>query len=70
VDAKVLIPDRHFALTVELADLEWRALFQNAELPETRTGTTNAPRRPFFGPPARPRTNPPAPPPAAAKSDA
>ncbi len=70
VDAKVLIPDRHFALTVELADLEWRALFQNAELPETRTGTTNAPRRPFFGPPARPRTNPPVSPPAAAKSDA
>jgi hypothetical protein len=71
VDAKVLIPDRHFALSVDLADLGWRTLFQTVKLTESRVSGTNTQRRPFFGPPSRTRTNVlPASPPPASKPDA
>lgn len=71
VDAKVLIPDRHFALSVDLADLGWRTLFETVKLTESRSVGTNAQRRPFFGPPSRTRTNlQPTSPPAAPKPDA
>lgn len=71
VDAKVLIPDRHFALSVDLADLGWRTLFQTVKLTESRVSGTNTQRRPFFGPPLRTRTNVlPASPPPAPKPDA
>jgi hypothetical protein len=45
VDLKVLIPDRHFAVSVALADLGWRALFDAIKLPEPFVGGTNAVRR-------------------------
>ncbi len=45
VDAKVLIPDRHFAVTVDLADLGWRGLFQTVKVADPLVGGTNAVRR-------------------------
>ena len=44
VDPKVLIPDRHYAVLVELADLGWRSLLQTVRLSEF-FGTTNSLRR-------------------------
>lgn len=57
VDAKVLIPDRHFALQAELADLGWRNLLQTVRLAEPRS-STNGLRRPLFLPSPRPRPLP------------
>lgn len=56
-DPKVLIPDRHFAVSVELADLGWRHLLQTVRLADSRSGT-NIIRRatPLTAP--RPRTLP------------
>lgn len=45
VDAKVLIPDRHFAVSVDLADLGWRGLFQTLRLSDPLNGMTNVARR-------------------------
>lgn len=45
VDPKVLIPDRHFVLAVDMVDGGWRALFQSVRVPEVRWGT-NVIRRP------------------------
>lgn len=45
VDPKVLIPDRHFVLALDMADGGWRSLFQNVRVSEVRWGT-NVIRRP------------------------
>lgn len=45
VDAKVIIPDRHFVLGVDMVDGGWRGLFQSVRLSEVRWGT-NVVRRP------------------------
>jgi hypothetical protein len=74
VDPKVLIPDRHFAVAVDLADLGWRSLFEVVKLPDPLIGGTNQPRRSSTAPGPRPRpaTLTPAGPaaPAPAKPDA
>ncbi len=74
VDPKVLIPDRHFAVSVDLADLGWRGLFQTVRLAEPLVGGTNALRRPSAWPLPRARTTPMIPPyygpPAFARPDA
>ncbi|GIX50088.1 MAG: hypothetical protein KatS3mg132_282 [Limisphaera sp.] len=45
VDPKVLIPDRHFVLALDMADGGWRGLFPSVRVPEVRWGT-NVIRRP------------------------
>ena len=62
VDPKVLIPDRHFAVSVDLADLGWRGLFQTVRLADPLVGGTNMLRRPSAWPLPRARTTPVTPP--------
>jgi Tfp pilus assembly PilM family ATPase len=57
VDPKVLIPDRYFAVSVELADLGWRHLLQTLRLAEPRS-STNIIRRATPLPVLRPRALP------------
>ncbi len=45
VDAKVLIPDRHFAVSVDFADLGWRSLFQTLRFSDSFACGTNSVRR-------------------------
>jgi hypothetical protein len=58
VDPKVLIPDRHFAVSVDLADLGWRSLFQTVRLADPLIDGTNALRRPPAWSQPRARTAP------------
>lgn len=45
VDAKLVIPDRHYVLAMDMAEGGWRGLFQSVRVPEVRWGT-NVIRRP------------------------
>ena len=70
-DPKILIPDRHFAVSVELADLGWRHLLQTVRPADSRSGTDVLRRgSPLLTP--RPRALPGASPaaPPSAKPDA
>jgi hypothetical protein len=58
VDPKVLIPDRHFAISVALADLGWRDLFDVVKLMDPLIGGTNNSRRSASGPVLRQRNVP------------
>jgi hypothetical protein len=58
VATNVLIPDRHFAVSVALADLGWRGLFDVIKFSDPWLGNTNALRRPANGPATRLRSNP------------
>ena len=60
VDAKVIIPDRHFVLGVDMVDAGWRGLFQTVRLPEARWGT-NWIRRPALWTASRARSGAPGP---------
>ncbi len=62
VDPKVVIPDRHFAVLVDMADLGWRNLFQTVRLADPLVNGTNTLRRPSGWPSPRARTAPPNPP--------
>jgi len=57
VDPKVIIPDRHFVLGVDMVDGGWRGLFQSVRLLEVRWGT-NVVRRPALWTVPRGRTAP------------
>jgi hypothetical protein len=58
VEPKVLIPDRHFAVSVALADLGWRGLFDEVKLTDALMGNTNTLRRPSSGTAPRSRPGP------------